>query len=104
VTDTIATFPAAELNVGEIRQAMLPDGRVLAIYNVDGSFYATDDKCTHGEVSLSEEGSLCGTTVECSWHFGTFDVITGEATGMPCERALVTYPIRVIDGVVHVVA
>jgi len=51
----------------------------------DGSIYATADMCTHGEASLSEEGIITGKTVECTFHFGTFDVTTGEPTGMPCE-------------------
>lgn len=99
----VKLVPLAEIPAGEIRQATLPDGVQIALYNVDGQVYATADRCTHGEVSLSEEGCLMGKTVECSWHFGTFDVTTGEATGMPCAIALKTYPVEVIEGVVHVV-
>ncbi|WP_199699214.1 non-heme iron oxygenase ferredoxin subunit [Oleomonas cavernae] len=95
--------PVADIPEGEIRQAALPDGQPIALYNVDGRIYATADRCTHGEVSLSEEGCLMGKIVECSWHFGTFDVTTGAATGMPCEVALKTYPVELIEGVVHVV-
>ena len=50
---TIADFPD-----GEIRPAAMPDGTTLAVYNVDGTIYATADLCTHGEASLSEEGIL----------------------------------------------
>lgn len=99
---SIPIFEASELGVGEMRQVHLPDGTVIAVYNVDGSFYATADACSHGAVSLSEEGTLIGATIECSWHFGTFDVTTGAATGMPCEHALRTFPVGVEDGVVHV--
>jgi p-cumate 2,3-dioxygenase ferredoxin subunit len=59
--------------------------------------FATADMCTHGEASLSEEGILTGKIVECTFHFGTFDVTTGEPTGMPCEIPLKIYPVRVID-------
>ncbi|PWR20963.1 non-heme iron oxygenase ferredoxin subunit [Zavarzinia compransoris] len=93
----------ADLPEGEIRGETLPDGTRIALYKVGGTIYATADKCTHGEVSLSEEGTLDGCTVECSWHFGTFDITTGKATGMPCEVALKTYPVEVIEGNVHVV-
>jgi p-cumate 2,3-dioxygenase ferredoxin subunit len=98
----VALCPVDSIPEGEMVQAELPDGTALALYNVDGTIYATDDKCTHGEVSLSEEGTLMGKTIECSWHFGTFDVTTGKATAMPCERDLKTYPVTVIDGTVHV--
>ena len=35
------------------------NGLVLAIFNVDGEFYATDNACTHGPGELSE-GELYG--------------------------------------------
>jgi len=99
---TIALCPADAVREGEIRKATLPDGSDVALYRVDGQIYATADHCTHGDASLSEEGVLSGNIVECSFHFGTFDVTTGEATGMPCELALRTYPVRLIDGLVHI--
>jgi p-cumate 2,3-dioxygenase ferredoxin subunit len=102
MTERIALCPADSVAEGEMRQCHLPDGTPLALYNVDGTIYATDDRCTHGEVSLSEEGTLIGKTIECSWHFGTFDTTTGKATGMPCERDLKTYTVSVIEGIVHV--
>lgn len=102
MTERIAFFPVEELDVGEMRQVRLPDGVAVALYNVDGRIYATDDCCTHGAVSLSEEGTLTGTIVECSWHFGTFDVTTGAATGMPCEISLKTYPVHIEKGIIHV--
>ena len=86
-----------EVAEGEIKKAALPDGSPVALYRVDGKIYATADTCTHGEASLSEEGILTGRIVECTFHFGTFDVTTGEPTGMPCEIPLKTYPVKVID-------
>lgn len=103
MTETIALFPAAELPAGEIRAETLPDGEKIAVYNVDGCYYATQDRCSHGDASLSEDGTLCGKFVECSWHFGTFDVTTGEPAQHPCEIPLVTYPIVVSEGMVCVV-
>ena len=93
----VADFPN-----GEIRPASMPDGTTLAIYNVDGTIYATADLCTHGEATLSEEGILTGNTVECSWHFGTFDVTNGKPTGMPCTVALKTFAVKVIEESVYV--
>ena len=76
---------------------MLDDGSLVAVYNVDGELFVTADRCTHGEASLSEEGSLCGHIVECPWHFGTFDVRTGAAASLPCSVPLKSYPVQ-IDG------
>ncbi|MCC8943913.1 non-heme iron oxygenase ferredoxin subunit [Bradyrhizobium sp. Arg62] len=87
---------------GEIRPAAMPDGTNLAIYNVNGAIYATADLCTHGEASLSEEGILTGNIVECPWHFGTFDVTSGEPTGMPCTVPLKTFTVKLIEDGVYV--
>jgi p-cumate 2,3-dioxygenase ferredoxin subunit len=92
----------ADYPPGEIRPAALADGTALAVYNVDGRIYATADLCTHGEASLSEEGILTGCTVECPWHFGTFDVTNGRATAMPCTIPLKTYAVEVVDEDVYV--
>lgn len=87
----------ADVGSGEIVQAELPGGHKLAVYNIDGTFYITDDTCTHGEASLAEDGMLDGDEVECSWHFGRFKVATGAACAMPCTIPLRTWPV-IIDG------
>lgn len=101
-TRTVALFAVDELQNGEMRQAHLPEGNLIAVYRVGEQFYATDDKCTHGEVSLTEEGTLSGCIIECSFHFGSFNVTTGAPVAMPCEVPLKTYPVRVQDGFIHV--
>lgn len=83
---------------GGIGTGDLPDGRRLAVYLVDGEAYATDDRCTHGNSSLTEDGCLDGHIVECGMHLGTFDVRTGAAIGPPCTKALRTYPVEIRDG------
>jgi nitrite reductase/ring-hydroxylating ferredoxin subunit len=77
------------------------DGHPIAIYDIDGTVYATDDECTHGMSSLSD-GELDGDVVECSLHFGAFHVPTGKPVGAPCSVALRTYRTEVREGVVHV--
>jgi p-cumate 2,3-dioxygenase ferredoxin subunit len=83
---------------GGIGMGHLPDGRRVAVYLVAGNVYATDDRCTHGNSSLTEDGCLEGHIVECGMHLGTFDVRTGEAVGPPCTQALRTYPVEIRDG------
>ncbi len=96
--------PADEVWEGTIKLAVLPDGHQIALYQVDGAFFATDDTCTHGDASLSEFGSVDGHIVECSFHNGSFDIRTGEACAMPCSIALRTWPIRIVDGQVCLVS
>jgi p-cumate 2,3-dioxygenase ferredoxin component len=100
----IRVCAVAEIVEGEIKGADLPDGQRIALYNFEGKIYATSDICTHGEASLSEEGLLTGKIVECTWHFGTFDVTTGSPLTSPCTVPLKTFPVEVVDGVVYVAA
>ena len=72
-------------------------GLTLAVFNVDGAFFVTDDHCTHGPGSLSE-GYLEGDIIECNFHQGQFNVRTGEAVLSPCEIPVKTYPAFVRDG------
>ena len=69
---------------GQIRRFDYGGDCAIAIANVGGTFYAFDDRCTHGEASLAEDGQLIGHTVECGWHCGQFDLRSGEAIAAPC--------------------
>ena len=75
--------------------------RHVAVYNIGGTFYATDGYCTHAMASLAD-GFLDGDVIECSMHFGAFHVPTGEVRQPPCTAALKTYPAAVKDGKVYV--
>jgi len=70
------------------------NGKEIALFNVDGSFHAIDNTCTHVGGPLCE-GELTGTEVTCPWHGGVFDVTTGEVLGPPPGRAANRYNVRV---------
>lgn len=75
------------------------DGRsvnVAVVRSDDGDFYAIDDLCSHGQVSLSE-GEVEGCHIECWAHGGRFDVRTGQASQLPAMSPVATYPVSV-DG------
>ena len=72
-------------------------GLALAVFNVDGEFYVTDDACTHGPGSLSE-GYIEGDVVECNFHNGQFNIKTGEVVSPPCMIPVKTYPTVVENG------
>jgi nitrite reductase/ring-hydroxylating ferredoxin subunit len=73
------------------------DGLVLAVFNLGGRYYVTDDACTHGPGSLSE-GEIDGEIVECNFHGGCFHIPTGRVEAPPCMVPLRTYPVSVVDG------
>lgn len=77
------------------------EGLAVAIYQVDGAFFATADLCTHGHARLSE-GYLEDGQIECPLHQGTFDVRTGKATNAPCSIPVQTFPVKVEDGHIYI--
>lgn len=91
-----------DVPTGQIRQFAVDglDGDV-AVANVEGEFFAFENRCTHGDASLADEGELSGHTVQCGWHGGEFDIRTGAATAAPCLIDLRTYPIDVREGRLH---
>ncbi len=71
-------------------------GRSIALYQVDGAIYATDNLCTHGHARLCD-GFLEGHEIECPLHQGKFDVRNGKAMCAPLTEDVRTYPVK-IDG------
>ena len=63
---------------------------VLAVFNLDGAYFVTDDACTHGPGSLSE-GCIEGDTIECDFHNGVFNIRTGAVVKPPCMIPVRTY-------------
>jgi len=72
----------ATTNEIEPVQARLVDvqGKRIALFNVDGTFFALDSTCTHKGGPLTE-GEISGHKVTCPWHGARFDVRTGEVVG-----------------------
>ena len=78
---------------GEVTAVTLGD-KALALYEVDGEVFATDNRCTHGDALLSD-GFLEGTVIECPFHQGRFDVCTGKALCAPLTEDIRVYPVRI---------
>ncbi|HEX4041785.1 MAG TPA: non-heme iron oxygenase ferredoxin subunit [Xanthobacteraceae bacterium] len=81
----------AEIAPETVKAFEVGDSR-LAVYNIGGTFYVTDDECTHASASLAD-GMLEGDVIECCVHFGAFNVKTGAVTAPPCAVALRTYKV-----------
>jgi nitrite reductase/ring-hydroxylating ferredoxin subunit len=86
-TAEVASGAAIRVETGDL---------VLAVYNVDGEFFCTDDLCTHGPGSLSE-GYIDGDVVECNFHNGQFNIKTGEVVSPPCMVPIKTYK-TIVEG------
>jgi nitrite reductase (NADH) small subunit len=88
-----------ELAPGECGE-YIAGGRVVALYNVGGAFYALDGICPHQGGPLGK-GTLSGCIVTCPWHGFQFDVTTGQHQ---TSRSLVhpTFRVKVEEGAVYV--
>ena len=100
MSERIDLCAAAEIEPGNALKVETGD-LVLAVFNVDGEYYVTDDLCTHGPGSLSE-GFIDGDVVECNFHNGQFDIKTGEIVSPPCMIPVKTYPASVDGGTVFI--
>jgi naphthalene 1,2-dioxygenase system ferredoxin subunit len=78
---------------GEV-MAVDVQGKEIALYEVQGELYATDNLCTHGAARLSD-GFLEGREIECPFHQGRFDVCTGKALCAPLTENIRVYPVRI---------
>ena len=94
---TVASVDDVPAGSGKVVQA---GGRLLALFNVDGRFYALDNTCLHRGGPVGE-GDLEGTVVTCPWHGFQYDVTTGRNIFDP-EVGLESFPVRVTDGEVQV--
>jgi 3-phenylpropionate/trans-cinnamate dioxygenase ferredoxin subunit len=69
------------------------EGRAIAVFNVDGTYHAIDDVCTHDGGPLAE-GQLIGCEIECPRHGARFDVRTGRPLCMPAVEPVAVHPIE----------
>ena len=69
------------------------NGKAIALFNVGGTVYATDNTCLHQGGPLGE-GMLEGDVITCPWHMWEYDVRTGEKVGFASLK-VATYPVQV---------
>ena len=90
----IGDVPAGE---GRVVEA---EGKTVALFNVDGSYYAIDNTCAHRGGPLGE-GDLDDRVVTCPWHAWRWDVTTGANTNNPAVR-VDCFPVTVEAGSIFV--
>src|SRR5215813_11236355 len=76
-------------------------GCSIALYDINGNLFATDNICTHAYARLSD-GWLDGDLIECPLHAARFDVRTGKVLDPPATEDLKTYPVRLTGEEVEV--
>jgi nitrite reductase (NADH) small subunit len=90
----VEDVPAGE---GRVVEA---EGKDLALFNVEGTFYAIENACAHRGGPLGE-GDLEGRIVLCPWHAWRWDVTTGANANNPAVK-MACFPVIVESGAVFV--
>ena len=98
----ITVGPVDELPPGSVK--LVHAGQItVGVYNLDGEFYAIEDRCSH------DDGPLCEgdwdpeeRVVTCPRHGSNFDLRSGEPLSLPAFEPVETFPVRVEDGIVKV--
>jgi nitrite reductase (NADH) small subunit len=80
----VSIAKVSELQPGRGMTVTVGDKKI-AVFNVNGTFYAIDDTCLHRGGPLGE-GELEGCIVTCPWHGWKYDVTTGVSTINPAAR------------------
>jgi len=78
-------------------------GAGIVVFNLDGTLYALEDKCTHEDFELSAGSFAAGeSSVECVLHGARFDIRDGRALCAPAYEPVAKFPVRTQDGGVWV--
>jgi len=77
------------------------DGTDVAVFNLDGAYYAIEDVCTH-DGGILTGGDVEGDVIVCPRHGARFSIRTGEVLAPPAYEDVPTFPVRVEGGIVQV--
>src|SRR5437879_830684 len=99
MAEWVNVVPVTELLPGTFRTVDV-DGAQIAVFNVDGEYYAIEDVCTHDGGTLTG-GTVDGDQVMCPRHGAHFSIKTGVALSPPAYEAVATFPVRVEEGMVQ---
>ena len=82
-------------------RVVISDHPIALVRSKTGEVYALDDKCSHGEISLSE-GFVDDTSIECWAHGAKFDLATGKPLTLPAYEPVSTYEVVIENGDIHI--
>jgi 3-phenylpropionate/trans-cinnamate dioxygenase ferredoxin subunit len=101
MSEYVVVATTDELQSGDEPIVVEIDRRWVAVFNLDGEYYAIEDICTHDDGPLAE-GELTDCVIECPRHGATFDVRTGKVLSAPAHIDVPTYEIRIMGNEIQV--
>jgi 3-phenylpropionate/trans-cinnamate dioxygenase ferredoxin subunit len=100
MSDWVDVAPEGSIAEGEHVVVDL-DGMAVAVFRLDGQYYALEDACTHDGAEIAS-GRLEGWEIICPRHGARFCVKTGKVLKAPAYEDLTCFPVRVESGVIQV--
>jgi nitrite reductase/ring-hydroxylating ferredoxin subunit len=71
------------------------------VANIDNSFYALPNKCTHQGGPIGR-GKLTGSVLQCPWHGSRFEVKTGAVVGGPAQRPEIPLEVKLENSTIWI--
>jgi 3-phenylpropionate/trans-cinnamate dioxygenase ferredoxin subunit len=90
-----------DVAAGKALRIKIGDDAIALVHTKNGQFKAIADKCSHGEISLSE-GFVDDETIECWAHGAKFSLETGAPLSLPAYEPVEVYEVLVENGEVYI--
>lgn len=100
MSEWIDVCAVEELPPGE-RRIVVTDVAEVAVFNLEGEFYAIEDVCTHDGGELAS-GRCEGDQIVCPRHGARFCIRDGKALTPPAYEDIETFPVRIKEGTVQI--
>jgi 3-phenylpropionate/trans-cinnamate dioxygenase ferredoxin component len=100
MSDWLDVAPVAELPPGG-KKVIDTEAGPIAVFNLDGEFYAIEDLCSHDGGDLAS-GRCDGDQIICPRHGARFCIRTGKALTRPAYEDIEAFPVRLESGMVQV--
>ena len=97
---TVKIAQTGDLSPGE-GKVVEAEGQTIALFNVDGTYYAIENTCTHVGGPLGK-GTLVGDQVTCPWHGATFDLTNGSVLSPPAPDGVASYKVVIEENEIKI--
>lgn len=93
--------PTSDIKINSVKQFNIDNTIVAIVHTKSDKFYAIDDKCSHGDIYLSE-GFVENCYLECIGHGSKFNLLNGKPYNLPATRAIKVYALEIKNNYIYI--